>query len=759
MNRRFALLLLILLLAFGLRLEGLGDRSIWLDEGYSSWLARQSVGTIVDWTAHDVHPPLYYLLLHAWWQRVGEGEFVLRFPGVLIGLIGVALVYGLGREVGGRRAGLLGALFFALARFTIQWSQEMRMHMLAGVLVTAALWAAVRWWRCARWRTWIGYVLGMTGALYTFYLAGLGLMIANLAFPVAWLRRGRPRRMLVAWIAAQALAVALFIPWLNYALPRMYRASTEEPFKAWFGVQYYLVTLAVGVDIDPQRYFGLALVALAVLGLGAAAIWHRRSGDDAAALVLLALGVALPAPVVFALALPIHPDLARPLTPRYFLPLAACFYVLMGWGLVALARKHRWAAAAGACAAAAISLVGLSSFYPNRWLGDDYISLAHTLEAHRQPGDNLLLFTDRQWPIFAAHYAGSWSPVPYRMPLDAPTADWLLGPLWNDAPGLWVMTTPDAQRADPGRVISAWLDQHAAASASWDFGDNRLTLYTRTPERTSALYDLAPGFTPPDGPQYTFPSGARLSGAWLPVRHYGTGDTIHLSLYWEQPPGEPLTVEVRGPDSQTSAFDPPPRARSGPTDQLANVALSPALRSGRYELVLHVGASAARLGTFDLTARRLNAVVADTTGIEHPLHLRFGDRIELIGYDLDGNHAKPGNSLAVTLYWRATAPIPARYKVSVYVLGKEFNPANGTPLWGQQDNEPDNWQAPTTLWTPGTVIADAYRVPIAPHTPDGTYELGVLMYGLVDGARLPIYDAGGTLLGDMVTLEPITVAK
>jgi hypothetical protein len=33
------------------------------------------------------------------------------------------------------------------------------------------------------------------------------------------------------------------------------------------------------------------------------------------------------------------------------------------------------------------------------------------------------------------------------------------------------------------------------------------------------------------------------------------------------------------------------------------------------------------------------------------------------------------------------------------------------------------------------------------------------MYGLVDGARLPIYDTSGTLLGDMVTLEPITVAK
>jgi hypothetical protein len=346
------------------------------------------------------------------------------------------------------------------------------------------------------------------------------------------------------------------------------------------------------------------------------------------------------------------------------------------------------------------------------------------------------------------------------MPLDAPTADWLLSPLWNGAPGLWVITTPDAQRADPGRVISAWLDQHAAASTSWDFGGNRLTLYARTPERAAALHDLVPGFTLPDGPQYTFPSGARLAGAWLPVRHYGGGDTVHLSLYWEQPPVEPLTVEVRGLESQTVAFDPPPRAQTGPTDQLANVALSPALRSGRYTLVLHVGdAGMVPLGTFDLTARRLNAVVADTTGIEHPLHLRFGDQIELIGYDLDSSHKKPGDSLAVTLYWTATAPVPARYKVSVYVLGKEFNPANGTPLWGQQDNEPDNWQAPTTLWTPGAVIADAYRVPLAAHTPDGTYDLGVLMYGLVDGARLPIYDASGKLLGDMVTLEPITVAK
>ena len=97
----------ILLLAFALRLTGLADRSIWWDEGIGVWLARMPVLESIRWTAGDVHPPLYYVLLRGWWLLVGafpEGsEFVLRFPSVMFSFLAVPLIYRLGKVLAQRR--------------------------------------------------------------------------------------------------------------------------------------------------------------------------------------------------------------------------------------------------------------------------------------------------------------------------------------------------------------------------------------------------------------------------------------------------------------------------------------------------------------------------------------------------------------------------------------------------------------------------------------------------------------------------------
>jgi mannosyltransferase len=78
LNRRSVALLLILLLALGLRLWGLADHNIWWDEGLTAWAARLSPQAIIEWTAHDVHPPLYFLLVRQWWLLMGSGRFVFR---------------------------------------------------------------------------------------------------------------------------------------------------------------------------------------------------------------------------------------------------------------------------------------------------------------------------------------------------------------------------------------------------------------------------------------------------------------------------------------------------------------------------------------------------------------------------------------------------------------------------------------------------------------------------------------------------------
>jgi hypothetical protein len=111
----------------------------------------------------------------------------------------------------------------------------------------------------------------------------------------------------------------------------------------------------------------------------------------------------------------------------------------------------------------------------------------------------------------------------------------------------------------------------------------------------------------------------------------------------------------------------------------------------------------------------------------------------------------------LTLYWQATASVPARYKVFTHLVGQTYNTATGDFLWGRQDDEPANGRAVTTSWAPGMVIADPHSIPVAADTPPGRYTLEVGLYRLVDGTRLPVFSSDERPLGDAVVLAQVEV--
>ena len=63
-------LLLLALVVRALRFEW---QPLWWDEGYSVYFATESLARMVELTAHDIHPPLYYGLLHGWLNLLDFG--------------------------------------------------------------------------------------------------------------------------------------------------------------------------------------------------------------------------------------------------------------------------------------------------------------------------------------------------------------------------------------------------------------------------------------------------------------------------------------------------------------------------------------------------------------------------------------------------------------------------------------------------------------------------------------------------------------
>jgi len=73
-----ALLGLILLLAFALRVYRLEHQDIWGDEALSIHISKMAL-TEIPTAGASVHPPLYYLLLHGWTRLSGWSPYALRY--------------------------------------------------------------------------------------------------------------------------------------------------------------------------------------------------------------------------------------------------------------------------------------------------------------------------------------------------------------------------------------------------------------------------------------------------------------------------------------------------------------------------------------------------------------------------------------------------------------------------------------------------------------------------------------------------------
>jgi hypothetical protein len=147
----------------------------------------------------------------------------------------------------------------------------------------------------------------------------------------------------------------------------------------------------------------------------------------------------------------------------------------------------------------------------------------------------------------------------------------------------------------------------------------------------------------------------------------------------------------------------------------------------------------------------IEIIPRDETGVPNPVNFNLGDRIALIGYDMDRRCASPGETIHLTLYWQALAMMKENYSVFTHVLGEENR------IWAQKDDWPQGGDAPTSTWEPGQTIVDEYELTINPDTPAGVYDVEIGLYLAETGDRLRIVGEGGRLLDDRVLLSRVRV--
>lgn len=127
---------------------------------------------------------------------------------------------------------------------------------------------------------------------------------------------------------------------------------------------------------------------------------------------------------------------------------------------------------------------------------------------------------------------------------------------------------------------------------------------------------------------------------------------------------------------------------------------------------------------------------------------RLGDAVELVALSLEQKTVEPGDTLPLTLYWRALAPLDTSYTAFVQLVGEADAKA------GQVDRLPCDGGCPTDTWRPGDLVGEWYEVPIRADAPPGAYRLVAGLYDLATGAHLPAADGGPYLLLGSVEMLP-----
>jgi len=209
LRRRGPLLCAALVLAVALRarLSGLGDRSLWFDEGVSLGVVRLPWGTYLAhaWDRNLGNQLLYYLVLRGW-RVFGESEWALRSLGALLSTAAVLVTFSLARRLFGLAAAATAGLVLALHPLEIWQAQQARGYGLAVFLCALSALLLARWVEVRSRAGLAAWAAVCALALYAHFFSGL--VVAAEALSLAALGRPEPRDRLPLALALAAIAAA-----------------------------------------------------------------------------------------------------------------------------------------------------------------------------------------------------------------------------------------------------------------------------------------------------------------------------------------------------------------------------------------------------------------------------------------------------------------------------------------------------------------------------------------------------------------------
>lgn len=391
----------LVVLSIVLGLYQLGERSLWLDETTSVYVAKRFFQDFP--FLSDVNMTLYYGVLAIWISIVGtDSETLIRLPSVLFAAATIPVVVVIVERIAGTRAALVAGLFLALNGFLLHYAQEARGYSLVTLLLALSTLLFIEVHQRRSKVVVVAYILVSALAIYTHFFAGFVLASHVVVLVLADRRQLDVPRMVVTYGVIGILALPVLVGAGVTGSCQIGYLQPPETVHIVAGLQAIAGDGTVGGLADPEYgEVGSWLLTVTAMILVLTVFWTVRHRAHARALGASTLWAWLIVPLVLALAISFT---AVPVFAwRYLVVLTPAVAALTAIGIVSL--RPRPLAVIGTGLIVVLSLVSVFTWTRQPAI-EPWREIVASVGDASEPADAIVYYSQsirKPFAFYAAH--------------------------------------------------------------------------------------------------------------------------------------------------------------------------------------------------------------------------------------------------------------------------------------------------------------------------------------------------------------------
>lgn len=306
--------------------------NIWTDEAFTLQLLHGNLKEIIEGTARDVHPPLYYILCKPFFVLTNGDLWVQKFITIIPQVGTYVLLATVFRKKFGDVAAFMALLFFTCIPCTMEFSVQVRMYSLALFFVTLCGVFAYEAYMDNTKRSWVWLAVGALGAAYTHYFSFVSIIvIVGFLFLAILFTK---RILLKKWLIAAVCMIVGYLPWMPSFIDQVTRVREDywiEEITVETIWGYFIWTF--DLTLIPGVVYGILLLLVVAAVVVIVRLVQNRSSEDVTALLamLVPTATAVLGVVISLTKSPIYRD-------QYVFPSLMLLAVFFGVAL----RKTNW---------------------------------------------------------------------------------------------------------------------------------------------------------------------------------------------------------------------------------------------------------------------------------------------------------------------------------------------------------------------------------------------------------------------------------